>query len=196
MQKEGKGNISDNNDIEEILPKKKKVLNAFLLIIPSLLLYVLGRLWVGMVSDFIQEKGGGLKLLFFLISESFGFFILAVIPLGIFILGFESVTKTLAISAKGIKYSTIFRKIESDWKDVLKIDVETHKQRSEQTGLVISSKINYIIHTSKGTFSLNEGSVWGWNASTLKNAYDKIICHVPGVEIIQSEVETTVSEGK
>jgi hypothetical protein len=156
---------------------KNRVENTYGVVVTFLLIY--GLLIWGLEGG---EWGWALLLSFFLL------FIL--IP------GVNSLLETVVISSKGIKYSEDFRKIECDWKDLLQIDVETHKQRSEQTGLVISSKINYIINTSKGTFSLKESSAWGWNASNLKNAYKKIICHVPNVVIIHKEVVTTVSEGK
>ncbi len=162
--------------VVESIPKNREE-NTYGVVVTFLLIYGLG-IW-GLEGG---EWGWALLLSFFLL------FIL--IP------GVNSLLETVVISSKGIKYSEDFGKIECDWKDVLKIDVVTHKQRSEQTGLIISSKIDYVIHTSKGTFSLKENSAWGWNASNLKNAYEKIIYHVPNVEIIHREIETTVSEGK
>ncbi len=163
-------------EVVESIPKNREQ-NTYGVVATFLLIYGLG----------IWGLEGGDWYLVLLLS----FFLLFIL-----IPGVNSLIETVVISSKGIKYSNDSSKIECDWKDILKIDVETHKQRSEQTGLIISSKLNYIIHTSKGFFSLKESSAWDWNASNLKNAYEKIIYHVPDVEIIHREIETTVSEGK
>ncbi|SNQ59694.1 hypothetical protein [Candidatus Methanoperedens nitratireducens] len=102
---------------------------------------------------------------------------------------------TVAISSKGIRYSTILKKIDCDWKDIFRIEMVTHKSRSEQTGLVVSSTIEYIIFTSKGDFSLKEGSNWGWDAMILREiVYDKIISHAPDAKIIQREEESILHD--
>ncbi len=93
----------------------------------------------------------------------FIFGVLVLILIVILISGFKSLTDTVAISSKGIKYSTISKKIACDWKDIFRMELVTHKSKSEQTGLVVSSTIEYIIFTSKGNFSLKEGNNWGWD---------------------------------
>ncbi len=69
-----------------------------------------------------------------------------------------------------------------------------HKQRSEQTGLVILSTVHYIIHTSEGIFFIQEGK-WGLDIFALKKIYDTIISRAPDAKILQIEIETTISEG-
>ncbi len=71
----------------------------------------------------------------------------------------------------------------------------THKSRSEQTGLIVSSTIEYIIFTSKGNFSLKEGSNWGWDTLILREiVYDMIKPYAQDAEIIQREEESILHD--
>jgi hypothetical protein len=120
------------------LPKKQRVISAILLIVTFLLLYGLSRLWLKIV---LSDMNGG-----FVSFIGFMFIPVLLFCLLLFLLVFYvDITETLVISPNGVKYSTIFKKIDCAWKNISRIEVETHKQRSEQTGLVISSTIHYII---------------------------------------------------
>ena len=199
MQNENKEIVINNNgieNIEEFLPKKQKVINAFLFLIPFSLFCGVSFLYVYLMADFLLKFEFSFDSIIGFIIGSFyaiGFILITFI---ISEKGFKSLTNTVAISSKGIRYTTMSIKIDCDWEDVIKIEVETHKNISIQTGLVISSTTNYIIHTSKGTFSLKEGSAWNWNARNLREVYDNIISHAPDAEIIQKEVESKVDESQ
>ncbi len=136
MQNEDKGIAIGDNEIEEILPKKQRIISAFLLIVTFLLLYSLGRLWLKIVLSDMNYGGGFVSFVGFIFIPVLLFYLL------LFLLVFYvDITETLVISPNGVKYSTIFKKIDCEWKDISRIEVETHKD-------AVSTNCN-LLHSSK-----------------------------------------------
>lgn len=177
MQKEDKGIATTNKDIEKVLPKSR-LNNAIQLMVNLILCGVFLIILLGAPKNLFNYL-----LLFW-----------GLIALYVLISGLNKLSETLVISLKGFKYSTFFENLDFEWRDVVKIEVVTHIQRSEQTGLVISSDTEYIIHTSKKDLTLKEDKDWGKDTITLKEVYEKIISRAPHAEVIQREVETTINE--
>lgn len=186
MQTEGEEIDIENKDIEEIFPKNRKgIAFQFIWTFLLLLLLLFALKWT------MEYAGRNI------VADSVGLLLIVILPIFfilpiILIVDILSLFRTVVISSEGIKSSFLCKKIDCDWKDVSKIEVVVHKQRSNQTGLVTLSNIEYIICTSKGTFSLREGD---WGINILKEIYDKIISHVADIQITQREEEITVSEG-
>lgn len=172
MQEEGKGIAIKNKDNEKVIPKNRTN-NAIRLIFNL----IICGFFIVVFSGFTP----------FLI-------IIGSITLYVLFSGLQKTSETLIISSEELIYSTIFDKIDCDWKEILKIEEVEHKQRSEQTGLIVSSTIEYIIHTSKGTFTLKEDDAWGRDASTLRDIYYMISSRSPHAEIIQREEESTLHD--
>lgn len=178
MQKEGKGIAIDNSDIETVLPKSR-LNNAIWLMVN---LIFCGSFSILLLSG-VHKNSLNFFMLFF-----------GLITLHVLISGLNKLSETLVISSKGLKYSTIFKKLDIEWKDAVKMEVVKRIQRSEQTGLVISSNTEYIIYTSMKNLTIKEDEAWGKDPATLREVYDKITSRAPNVELIQNEVETTVNE--
>ncbi len=120
--------------------------------------------------------------------------VVGIITLFVLSSGLNNTSETLIISSEGFNYSKISEKIEGVWKDILSIEVIEHKQRSEQTGLIVLSTMEYIFQTSNGTFTLKEDNAWGRDAITLREIYDKIISRTPDAKTIQREEEITLHD--
>lgn len=179
-----------NKDYIKVIPKNKKTLGLYLVVVISVVLLILSviiRLWFDWNKDLIQKEEFIFTSVFILGAPLY-------ISLLVLIRGCQSLIETVVISKKGIKYSNIFKKIECEWEDILKIEVITQRQRSEITGSTVSSVIDYNIHTSKGNFSINEER-WGRDVVSLRNVYEKIISQVPHVVITQKDIEKTVYDG-
>jgi hypothetical protein len=179
MQKDGKRNLADNNDVEEYSPRKGDVYKSFIIVIILLSLNIATWFYWGFNALNIVT-----------------IFPIPILPILLFYLvsNYYKRTLKLTISTNGVRYSSILKKIDCSWKDFLKIEIVTHRQISNVTGRFLSSTIDYIIHTSKGNFTIKESSDWGWDYPTTREIYDKIVSKVPDTEIIQRDVEHTVSE--
>lgn len=189
MREKNKENIVDK---DYILPKNRKIV-AFYFMVVILLFIGISKWWIYLIFDFIQ-KGDLIQKEDLVVILMLGF------PIGVLLLfllltsiqGFEKLTETIVISANSIKYSSIFKKMEYDWKDILKIEVVTHKQKSSITGSILTTKTDYNIYTSKGDFSLEE-NVWERNEH-LRKAYEIIISFAPHAIMTQKEIESMVND--
>jgi hypothetical protein len=162
----------ENKRIEKVLPKNR--INNVIRLIFNLIICIV----------FILLFSGFLPLMI----------IVGIITLFVLSSGLNNTSETLIISSEGFNYSNIFEKFEGAWKDILSIEVIEHKQRSEQTGLIVSSTMEYIFQTSNGTFTLKEDNAWGRDAFTLREVYGKIISRAPDAKIIQREEESILHD--
>jgi|GEM_PF-5201600 len=101
------------------------------------------------------------------------------------ILGIGGITEKLVISARGIKHSNIFKKVECSWEDILEIEIVSHRLKYKD-GQLASSWIDYNIHSSTGDISL-DGLFW--KDATLKKIYESIRSRTPNITILEKEEE-------